>query len=251
MYRKAETLNITNDIINVVDEYDNSALYWAITNGNSRSAQYIIDRGANVNTATNRFGFAFEGDTPLIVASGSRDLSIVNALIKNGAKVNVTRNDGAHAAFMAAQKGHLEILQLLVDKDPSVAYLKGFRGRSALYAAALAGHLNIIKYLTSLQDTDMNSEDDNGQVPIVAAIKENLDILKYLISFPQTNLDVKDINGYTPLIHAVRENRTEVVQFLLQKGADASIKDNFGRNALYWALSRNDMNVIKMLEQYS
>ena len=251
MYRKAETLNITNDIINVVDEYDNSALYWAITNENRKAAQYIIDKGANVNTATNQFGFGFEGDTPLIAASGGGYLSIVNALIKNGAKVNATRKDGAHAAFMAAQKGHLEILQLLVDKDPSVAYLKGFEGRSALYAAALAGHLNIIKYLTSLKDTDMNSEHDNGEVPIVAAIKGHLDILKYLISFPQTNLDVQDINGYTPLIHAVRENRTEVVQFLLEKGADASIKDNFGRNALYWALSRNDTNLIEMLERYS
>ena len=66
---------------------------------------------------------------PLIAASGGGYLSIVNALIKNGAKVNTTRKDGAHAAFMAAQKGHLEILQLLVEKDPSVAYLKGFEGR--------------------------------------------------------------------------------------------------------------------------
>ena len=252
MYQKADALNISKDIINVADEYNNSALYWAITNGKIEAAQFIIEMGANVNTATNELGKRFEGDTPLISASGYGYLSIVNEMIEHGAKIDVRRKDGAHAAFMAAQKGHLEILQLLVNEDPSVAHLKGFEGKTCLYAAALGGHLNIVKYLASLPDIDVNCEDEYGEVPILAAaVRGHLDVLKYLTSLPLINLNKQDIHGYTPLMHAVYENCTESVLFLLQNGADSSIKDNYGKNALYWALLKNNANVIDILEKFS
>ena len=62
--------------------------------------------------------------------------SIVKELLENCAKVDAQQKDGTHATFIAAQNGHLEALQLLLQKDPNVADLKGEGGRTPLVAAA-------------------------------------------------------------------------------------------------------------------
>ena len=75
----------------------------------------------------------------------------------------------------------------------------------------------------------------------------NLDVVKFLTSLPETNIDSQDDKGATPLILAAFNNHPKIVEFLLQKGADASIKDNSGKNALDWATSKDYANVVNVL----
>ena len=75
----------------------------------------------------------------------------------------------------------------------------------------------------------------------------NLDVVKFFTSLQETNIDSQDDKGATPLILAASNNHPKVVEFLLQKGADASIKDNSGKNALDWATSKDYANVVNVL----
>ena len=102
-------------------------------------------------------------------------------------------------------------------KDPNVAELKGKYGRTPLVAAAKKGHLNIVEYLTSQQNVNINSQDDDG---------------------------------YTALIEAAYNNHPKVVKLLREKGADTSIKDKYyRRTALEWAKYKRYTDVIKLLEK--
>ena len=217
IYQNASALNITNQIINVQDEEGKSALFWSISNDNIATAEYIIEIGADVNAATNYLNVGSEGNTPLMEASRADYMSIVKKLLQNDAKVNATQKDGTHAAYLAAEIGNLEIIKLLIAKDPSVVDLKGYQGRTPLYAASKDGYLNIVKYLNS---------------------------------FPQTNIDSQANYGATALIWAVYTNHPKTVRVLLEEGADPSIEDNFGKNSFEWANYKNLTVIKQILEEW-
>ncbi len=105
----------------------------------------LIDHGANVNITDNNgwtpLMFAAEkghlttvqallsapqidinakktdGVTALIVATNNRKDDVVKALIDHGANVNITDNYGWSPLMFAAEKGHLTIMQALLDKN--------------------------------------------------------------------------------------------------------------------------------------
>ena len=228
LYEKAEALNITNQVINVQDELGHSALHWAIRQKHIEIAKYIIQVGADVNTATNQYNVGFEGDTPLMTASFRGYLSTVKLLIENGAKIEARRKNGGHAAQMAAENGNLEILKLIIQKSQNVTELKGYHGQNLLAVAANTGQLMIVKYLLSL---------------------------------PQTNIDNQDDYGHTALMVAAYRNYQEIVMLLIENGADRSLKTIlikqiskllyyvFGNTALRYAELANNEDVIELLKE--
>ena len=228
LYEKAEALNITNQVINVQDELGRSALHWAIRQKHIEIAKYIIQVGADVNTATNQYDVGFEGETPLIQASFRGYLSTVKLLIENGANIEARRKSGDHAASAAAENGNFEVLKFIIQKDPNVTELKGYQGQTPLIAAAITG---------------------------------NLVIVKYLISLPQTNIDSQDDYGHTSLMYAAYLNYLEIVMLLIENGADRSIKVIFiehiskllyygyGKTALRFAELANNVDVIELLKE--
>ena len=136
--------------------------------------------------------------------------------IEEGKKINLKREDGTHAAFLAARGGYLDPLKLLIQKDPSVADLNGFNGITPLGAASSNGHLMTVKYL---------------------------------ISLPHINIDSQDDLGVTPLIWATFDGHLHVVEYLLQNHANKSIKDNFGNTAMDYAAAKNNTELINLLKQ--
>lgn len=181
LYQESLDNHTTDQVINVADDKGRSALHWSIINNNTEAAEYIIQVGADVNTATNEKDRS-EGNTPLISASSDGYVSIVKKLIKNGAKVNAAQKDGTHAAFIAAQEGHLDVLKLLIYTNPNVTDLKGCKGRSPLAAAAQYGLLEIVEYLTSLPDTNINNRDDLGLTPLILATSfDHPNVVRFLV----------------------------------------------------------------------
>ena len=56
--------------------------------------------------------------------------------------------DGAHALFMAAQNGHIEVVQLLLDQ-PGINLDQGrlYDGNTAVHIATESNHIAIVKLL--------------------------------------------------------------------------------------------------------
>ena len=143
LYKRAQTLNMTDQVMDVQDEL---------------------------------------GSTPLIVASSDGYLSTVKILIQKGSRIDAARKDGKHAAFLAAQNGHVDAMKLLIQKSPYVADLKGYEGRTPLAAASIEGHLMIVKYLLSLPQTIIDSQDNNGSTPLIlAAYNNHPDVVQLLL----------------------------------------------------------------------
>ena len=317
IFDQLKSQNIVDDVINTQDQEGLSALHWSIANRNIEAAEFIIEIGANVNTATNEKN-KLEGETPLITASFKGLLSIVKKLVSNGAIIDTKRKSGFHAAQAAAQEGHLEVVKFLFQEEPQVVDLKGSYGRTPLIAAAKNGHLKIVKNLLSHQKVDIDSQDDYGvSTPLMAAsfynhtevvellvqeganikLKRNdgahaayhaaqegnlrileflvqnapdvvdmkglegrtplgtaayyghLDVVQYLTSQPNVDIDSQDNNGGTPLIWACYKNHEKIVQILLQKGAKVDAKGKSGLHAAEVAAQEGHLDVLKLLIQ--
>ena len=316
IYHTPKSQRTANEVINAQDKEGYSALHWSIINNKIEASEYIIQIGANVNTATNEKD-KLEGDTPLISASFKGLIPIVKKLVKNGAKIYAKRKNGFHATQAAAHEGHLEVVKFLIQDEPQVVYLRGSHGRTPLIVAASKGHLNIVNYLISQRYVNIDGQDIDGDSPLMAASFNNhtevvkflvhkganielkkkggahaaylaaqegnleilkildhnapfvidlkdligrtplqraarnghLNVVKYLISHPQVDIDSQDDNGFSPLIEASINNHTKVVKYLVQKGANIKLKVKSGAHAAYIAAQKGHLNILTILVQ--
>lgn len=112
-------------------------------------------------------------------------------LLAHGAVANIMNQDGTPAITLAAEAGQTEAVNAFIKYKATIDYPSKNRGITALGAAALAGHLEIVKAL------------------VEAGAK----------------LEAKDNAGITPLAHAASLSRVAVVEYLISKGANVSAVD--------------------------
>lgn len=138
-------------------------------------------------------------------------------LLAHGAVPNIMNQDGTPAITLAAEAGQVEAVNAFIKYNATIDYPSKNRGITALGAAALAGHLEIVKAL------------------VEAGAK----------------LEAKDNAGVTPLAHAASLSRVAVVEYLISKGANVSAIDAQKRSvndiAALAASSADRSKVMQML----
>ena len=192
-------------------------VFTAAMMGDLASVQKMIQEGANPNKANKD-----DGSTPLSVAAEFGRLDVVQFLVRHltqkGVDLNSTNNDGKTAIYNAAQKGHLAVVQCLVQQNVDVN--KGANdGTTPLFIAAQYGHLAVVECLLSA-GADKNQGNSTGWTPLfMAAHKGRSAVVRYLIEQGAEKDKVTD-KGYSPLFMAANMGDLEVVQCLVEAGAD-------------------------------
>ncbi len=135
--------------------------------------------------------------------------------------------------IIAAKNGHENVVKMLLMKfSPNLeiegsAQFDGYliEGATALWCAAGAGHLNVVRTLVE-HKADINHATKTNSTPLRAACFDGrLDIVKYLV---EHNADIHLSNKYnnTCLMIASYKGHLEVVEYLLSLGSDPNIKGN-------------------------
>lgn len=177
----------------------------------------LDEYGENINGISHvrRDGY---GETPLTLAAQKGYLEIVKVLIAAKADVNKTNKNGLTPLIFATLNGHLEIVKALIAANADVNI------GDPLWNAVNKGHLEIVKALIAAK-ADVNSTDDEGYTPlIVAASKGHLDMVKALIA---AGADVNKTNnyGYTPLSVAASNGHLKIAMLLQAAGAKVGPKE--------------------------
>ena len=121
---------------------------------------------------------------------------------------------------VAAEQGHMNICQLLVDQYQQDIAAFDEEGRSPIHYAANSGHLEILRYFHLECGGDINASRNNQEpwTPLMEAVTAfQLETVKYLLRHKANTAPVSFSN--TALHIATNRNQVECIRLLLEHGA--------------------------------
>jgi ankyrin repeat protein len=250
------------------------ALFAAIRDGEHKSAQALLDKGADVNARND------VGDTALMQAALNADQEMMQLLPRRGVevrtrgvydvtpllralhdpnKVQLLLRSGARiderAMVLAAMiPGSRKTLELLSLRGGSVNASVG--GYTVLMAAAYSGDLDAATWLVE-HGADVNARSEAGCTALNgAAVVGNAAIVKLLLERgvdPNVRYQEPDSNGdfQTPLMNAAWHGHVECLKLLLERGANVNIQGGpFGRSPLLCAATTGNEETVRLLLAY-
>ncbi|WII36624.1 ankyrin repeat domain-containing protein [Paenibacillus thiaminolyticus] len=177
----------------------------------------------------------------------------VRKYIKEGADVNAQDGSGRTPAMLATLGGHTEVVRILIEAGADVNIQADNLDNPYLYAGA-EGLLDILKLTIEAGADTKRTNRFGGTALIPAAEHAHLDVIEYLLT--SSDVDVNHVNnlGWTALMEAVvlgsgGEPHQRAVELLIRHGADVNIPDRDGVTALSHAQSRGFTEIARLLEQ--
>jgi ankyrin repeat protein len=124
-------------------QYNRTALERAISAGHVRIAQFLLDHGAPVDNPPDFRNRVYWDQTPLHMACSKGLLELVTFLLDHGAKLE----NNPECVPATASSGNMALLELLISKGAAIDLPAGRAGKTPLYAAAGAGHKEVVRFL--------------------------------------------------------------------------------------------------------
>ncbi|KAF5860589.1 hypothetical protein ETB97_001363 [Aspergillus alliaceus] len=160
----------------------------------------------------------------------------------NWKNANGINENGQALLTHASEKGHVDMLWLLLTRSDVRADGRDLSGHTPLSRAAQFGQEAIVKMLLARNDVEPGLGDKDGRSPLsYAAANGHYGVAKLLLQSGKVYADSKDTFGRTPLSWAAQNGHELLVKLLLEKGAEVDSKDRQrGRTPLSWAADKND-----------
>ena len=217
--------------------------------------------------------------TPLMVACAGGHKQCVKLLLQSGSKVfkqsqtdcvveshvtvpmNVllqvvakdkTGSNPMHHAISGQTESHLDIINMLNERNETLIVMNNKIGHNAVHAAAEGGMIEIMDRILVLNDKagegKVNLQDKLGVSPLhLAAIGGHSDTIFLLLS-KGAKANAVDQTGKSAMHWACSKSMCEAVQILTEQGeADANLKDKDGVTPLDIAKKKKDTKTIKCM----
>ncbi|XP_054439900.1 ankycorbin isoform X2 [Pteronotus mesoamericanus] len=187
-----------------------------------------------------------KNDDRLLQAVENGDAEKVASLLgKKGASATKQDSEGKTAFHLAATKGHVECLRVMVTHGVDVT-AQDTAGHSALHLAAKNGHHEYIKKLLQSK-CPAEGTDSSGRTALHYAAAQGCLPAVQVLCEHKSPVNLKDLDGNIPLLLAVQNGHSEVCRFLLDHGADVNSRDKNGRTALMAACETGSYNIAEAL----
>jgi ankyrin repeat protein len=210
------------------------------------------------------------GLSDLLVAIGMQNITLVRELLEKGAHVDPEDNKTT-PLMAAAQKGHSDIMQLLIKAGANVNAQDHVHG-TALFYAAKEGKSEACKLLIS-SGALVDTISINGCTPLRSALLNwRTETMRVLIEHGHAN--VNKVSGRNPLEYAqlqknpddkerakdpdmvqeqtllelaLSQNNNNATKLLITSGANVNIRDKNGLTLLMIAAQKGQLEAIKLL----
>uniref|UniRef100_A0A3B5K768 Ankyrin repeat and SOCS box containing 14 n=1 Tax=Takifugu rubripes TaxID=31033 RepID=A0A3B5K768_TAKRU len=250
-------------------------LFLAVVRGLRENATFLLQNGSSPDLQND------EQDSPLVAGTAPPDCAprsslnlkfftgplsrtalhesaflglenFVYLLLESGADPNARDSKKKTPLALAAQNGHLIIVEALLEKGAHVEAES--ESGSVLFDAAEAGNPDVISLLL-VHGADPNLPIYSGHLPIHrAAYHGHILALEQLI--PVTQLSAVKESGMSPLHSAAAGGHAHCVEALLKAGYDPNFMlhqrvrrnyDDERRSALFFAVANNDLQCSRLL----
>lgn len=224
------------------DAQGNTALHYAALAAEPIVAAMLIDAGAPL-TAVNR-----DGLTPLGQAAHAANWTLLRFFLEHGARNEVEHAQPALSAAAAIADDDITGVKLLLRQKARVD-AQGPLGRTALMAAALAGHAAITRCLLDA-GADVDIGDSHGTTALMEAARAGAAEVIALLAVRKPDPNRFDHLGRSALVIACQSRQTNaaVVRALLVLGADRQRPGSDGRRALDHAIGGGRWDLVALID---
>ncbi|KAI9281028.1 ankyrin repeat-containing domain protein [Sporodiniella umbellata] len=157
----------------------------------------------------------------------------------------------------AASRGHLNIVQLLIEEFAVRVDSVDKEGETALLKAAYNGHYSVVHYLLE-SNANLHHKDKDGWTALHNACSRGYFRIARLLIERNAKVDVKSKMGHTPLskapfddeFNAASKGYMSIVEYLLDEGhANPLLKNNFGEAAYDVSAAAGESYICELLER--
>jgi len=205
----------------------------------------LIGRLIEKNRVTNKREYKAHNFTKTILmfASARGHPGVVRQIVNHNVNVNSRDLDGRTALMYAIEKGHLEVVKILLDEGNADVHLNTYKFESPLMFVPFNG-VEIARLLIErgcsvhLQDLDGKNAMNKLLARRPCSDESEAVAMFDLLIEHGSPVNCIRVHG-TPLVLAVCNRNADVVDLLIRKGADVNYKENYHgqkRTALKWAI---------------
>ena len=153
------------------------------------------------------------------------------------------------ALVQAAEHGHLDVVNLLVNCDWITDEVNDLSlseaAQQAAVGAAKAGHEQILEFLLDMTEVSVNGADTlSGDTCLVAACHSGQRNCCNILLRRGAKTSVTNLSDCPPLHAAVSGGHWDITEILMKEGANMEQRDNLGRTALVVAAAEGTVEEI-------
>jgi ankyrin repeat protein len=212
--------------VNAADADGSTALLWATYKVDHELVHALLKAGARANVS-NHFG-----STPLTEAVKLADIDLVRMLLDAHANPDSPNQDNQTALMLAANLGSLKIAEMLIGRGANVNTVESFRGQTALMWAAAENHPDVVDLLLAHHaDVKVRAKYDDWQ--------------RQMTSEPRAQF--RQTGGLTALLYATRSGCYRCAVAIVKAGADVNQPNPDGITPLINALDNRSYDIAMFL----
>lgn len=169
-------------------------------------------------------------------------------LILRGADVDAENDDGWTALHMAARRGKLAVVKLLIRAvaHPTAKISSGVQ--SPLHLAAEGGHADVVTQLLAY-GADLGARDSSGRTALHVAVHNRKGAAVDALLQAGTSVESSTNNDSTPLHYAARRSFSGGVGVLVHAGANIECRNSAGQTPLHLACKKPCASTVGALLQ--
>ena len=171
------------------------------------------------------------GWTALLRAATKGQEATVGFLVDNHADIEARSPNNGTALICAAEGNHQSIVDYLLRSGARVDAEDNF-GWQPLHRVMVNRNGQAVAQMLVTHGADINARCSYRKTPLHHAIEKGNDLMVSFLLSAGADFEARDIAERTPLHTAIESRLEKMVRILLEAGADADAKDKSGRDAL-------------------
>ncbi|KAI1235231.1 hypothetical protein IHE44_0002871, partial [Lamprotornis superbus] len=234
---------------------ERTALHWAAGAGSVDAVRLLLDHDVPVDDedsvqrrlSLHVLQMCSFGMSALLLSAWFGHLRVLQILVNAGAKINRVNRNGRNLLHCAAQRGHIQIMEFIMeDLDDVCVDETDKTDRTAFHLAAEYGQLEVVEFLIRLGCSHSAKDKEENTALHLAAKNGHLSVLEKIIDVG-VDLDEKNSEGLTALHLAAEGGHSLCVKLLVEAGADINAQTQKKMNCLHYAALHGYEEIARIL----
>lgn len=182
---------------------------------------------------------AYTGQTPLCIAAEYGHTEIIETLVQRGSQaLDTLTPHGTAPLHYAAQEGHEHIIELLIHLGSRmIDHASDYNGATPLRYASAGGHLSTVELLLQHGATSIDIADKSDLILLQHAVyRGHAHIAEYLLQRGHGSVDLTSKNGETLIWSAACSGHASIIELLMRLGCTTIDTPYNGTTPIFTAL---------------